>query len=1513
MTFNNYIQDYIAILMKSVLFLIKGVLLCALPFFAFAQTADVTEGCLPLNVKFTPPAGYTTWYWDFDDNGAFSQLESPLQVFTKEGTYNVTFRETQNSSVIGTIVITVLKRPEISITAPSGCAPLTTTFTADVIKDPSITITKYTWFFGDGVILETTSPTTPHTYTVIKEYDISLQIETNYPTCNGTNLFDDFVEAVQPPVASFITSPVNLNSCNNNLNNVSFNNTSTGINPLTYSWVFGNGNTSSATNPPLQNYTGPGTFNISLTANYTGMTGCTSVANATVRLGKPNPEINQTDTKICANTATTFSTTTPGTYSWNFGADATPSTSTASSVAVSFANQGNHTVVLTVTSPDGLCTGTKLAQIYVDKVTADFTSTPSFTCESPSNVTYQATSSQPNVKYIWTFAHDGVVDSTTGSTIIKTYKSSTDSIYYSKNIYEPLAASLTVVSLATGCSASFAKLDTMWLPNARFAVNNYHGCAPLTVNFADSSSSFDKIVQWKWVYDHLGATQTNATEASTSHVYTTPGVYYPRLVVTTQKGCIDTSYAVKIEVGTNISALMDFTVSPNNICIGSSATLTSSINPSIVDSIDAYHFYADDENGRISHCGQNPNVTWLFNDTVGILPVTLVTDYNGCLSEVTKSNFITVRGAKARMAFESQCATPTIYDFESTTINGGAATLAWNFGDAATGSTASISHTYAVSGDYTVTLTAQADGCTNVDTRTVYVRQLDASYALPNPRYLCINTPYQFNASASDDVYTDCYSGYTWEFPTIPQMRPSNRPTATPSFSFPVAGVHDIKLVVKDINGCIDSVKNWVKIYDMAVNATLSDNQICNPTVVDFTDITTSDTTLVGWRWKFGEINPILDPGTLDNDRNISNNYNLVPFGGASSYTVTLEVEDRLGCKEANVFSIQHYAPTSSIQVKDRLGVFDNTFCLGDTAFISATDFTAGGSNLSYVWDFGNSTSSIVQSNKVLYANDQTYIVGLTFTEISSGCQGTTSASVSLQDYPDAKSLTTMGDGDTTVCGVQIGFKDASISVYPLTHYWDFGNGTNVTNPSYPYGPDYVRGTYIVNHTATTSYGCSDDADPITVELIDPAGTFNMTPTTICKGDSVLFSVNNDLVDVSSYYWSFGDGSDFEYNVSPVYHQYNAHPPGGVLPARLILEAPIPSCNSPIERTVNIHQVIANFNRETEILNQDTAKCMSELPYNFTNVSTGVTAGTDIALWTLGDTQTSNQFNVPAHTYSTDGVYSVKLFVQNAALGCKDSITKDIILNPNPAPVVTTDTVCLGDSLHLAVTNINATSSYAWSPATGMNSSTSTTPQVLINAPTIFTLVETDIATLCTGTDQIEGIVIRPIGLADFDTTIIVGDKVVLPAYKSGYYNFTWNPTEGLSCLDCNFPVIQPLENIVYNLEVTDDLGCFTSPYTFNIIVRPETFIKFPTLFTPNDDGSNDVIHVRGWGIKELLEFKIFNRWGQLVYESTNLEEGWDGKFNGAYQNTDVYAYKIKVKTWRETEIVDEGYFNLIR
>jgi gliding motility-associated-like protein len=86
-----------------------------------------------------------------------------------------------------------------------------------------------------------------------------------------------------------------------------------------------------------------------------------------------------------------------------------------------------------------------------------------------------------------------------------------------------------------------------------------------------------------------------------------------------------------------------------------------------------------------------------------------------------------------------------------------------------------------------------------------------------------------------------------------------------------------------------------------------------------------------------------------------------------------------------------------------------------------------------------------------------------------------------------------------------------------------------------------------------------------------------------------------------------------------------------------------------------------------------------------------------------------------------------------------------------------------------------------------------------------------------------------------------------------------------------------------------------------------------PSAFTPNGDGVNDRIYPDGWGLKKLLYFKIFNRWGQLIYSSNDLKEGWDGTFQGVLQNVETYVYQVSALSYTDETLSKTGSFKLLR
>lgn len=147
-------------------------------------------------------------------------------------------------------------------------------------------------------------------------------------------------------------------------------------------------------------------------------------------------------------------------------------------------------------------------------------------------------------------------------------------------------------------------------------------------------------------------------------------------------------------------------------------------------------------------------------------------------------------------------------------------------------------------------------------------------------------------------------------------------------------------------------------------------------------------------------------------------------------------------------------------------------------------------------------------------------------------------------------------------------------------------------------------------------------------------------------------------------------------------------------------------------------------------------------------------------------------------------------------------------------------------------------------------------------------------------------------------------------------YSYNWTPNQTLSNGNSSDPIARPLESTVYTVEVTDnESGCRSSD---EILIKvkesicEEPYIYVPNAFTPNEDGVNDVLFVRGENIDEVY-MTIYDRWGEKVFETENLDKGWDGSFNGKTVSGDVYGYYLKIVCYGGLQYFKKGNITVLR
>ncbi len=286
----------------------------------------------------------------------------------------------------------------------------------------------------------------------------------------------------------------------------------------------------------------------------------------------------------------------------------------------------------------------------------------------------------------------------------------------------------------------------------------------------------------------------------------------------------------------------------------------------------------------------------------------------------------------------------------------------------------------------------------------------------------------------------------------------------------------------------------------------------------------------------------------------------------------------------------------------------------------------------------------------------------------------------------------------------------------------------------------------------------------------------------------------------------------------------------------------------------------------------------------------------------------------PTASPLTDTRYKVTV---TTADGCKgeDSLLVKVV---QPFTLTTSrDTaVCIGNAVNLTASGALR---YEWSGA-GLSINTGATTTARPATSTTYAVTGFGIDNCFTQTKNIlVTVVALPQVNAGPDTAITFGTSITLqPVYGSGITNYRWTPGTALSCTNCAQPTAQPKEPIDYTITVRNNYGCESSDQISIRFLCSIERVYLPTGFTPNNDGLNDVWYPLGGGSLKVNYLKIFNRWGQLVFERTNIltndrSTGWDGSFKGQPLPTGVFAITMGVSCENGQVVEMKGSVKLLR
>lgn len=1186
-------------------------------------TSDLQEGCSPLAVQFVNQSegDDLNYLWDFG-NGNTSILENPQASYTEYGNYTVSltvWNDDGEDSMVIESYISVYDLPDInfhSASATEGCPPFDVEFIPDIENFPHNDL-SFNWDFGTGAIAH--DSLAEYTYGEAGTYDVLLTVYDSHG-CFNSIYKGDYITVYENPIFSISAS--NQTFCNEP-STVDFSIDVANMDDYTVEWDFGDG-TSATGSSPSHTYNSYGDY--SLTVTVTSPDGCERSEEYPdyISITPITADFTPHDTIVCSGTPVAFQNLSSGysDVSWDFG-DGT--TSGAINPVHVFVTSGSFDVSLEVSNDEG-CEKNITYPITVESVTADFSIETEYVCQLPATINYYDNSTNA-VSWEW-YMGNGMTY--TDQNPVNTYE---EGMMPGDNPNSFQFTDTLIVTSPNGCTDMHVVSNgvNVTLPNAYFIPNNsanyatqMRGCAPLEIDFMAGSTydtDLDDIISRTWDFGD----GTTSTLANPTHVWNNPGEYDISLTVVTEMGCEDT-YTAHVEVGTQQTA--DFTHSmPDTMCASEYAHFEDlSTDEDLIDQ----WIWSFSDGGTSIH----PNAIHQFSDT-GWMDVGLMVGYNGCYSEpIVEENAVYIEGPLGSFTFDFDCSEPLTYTVTAFLTD--AETWHWDMGDGYVGfdNQETVTYTFAEEGNYQIKLVADNSEteCEFEYHRTVKPRIIEA-YMSIDTAYGCPGLAVTADGSESINVLPTVHGGswgkYRWTIDE--QIDTVNNENYTHYFYEP--GEHSLRMIVKDRNGCADTVIKHIMIYQPQVDiADLGLTEGCAPMSIDFSATSVSDTTITSWEWNFGDGNT-----AFGNEVTHMYLYNGV-------YYPSLHVTDALGCSNTIMLedTIRPSRPSANFLADDI------NACEGQAIVFNSEE---NDPECEYQWSFGNGDSSSDMTGSTVFDEAGYYNVSLTVTD-DHGCYNymTKENYIHVQPIPLA-----IFESDSTMASCypfEVSFTDLTQSDYLSAWEWNFGDGSNNSALQDPVHNYLIPGDYDVSLVVTTSYGCSDT---IVIEnMVNVGGPYAemVVPDTVCPGIEFTLSIENGQ-NIYQTNWDLGDGNFA--SGETVQYSYDNH--GYIYPTVMLASDSIHTCDKAFRDSVYVPNVLAAFNIP------EYNSCANEF-VEFDNESEDA----NTFEWNFGDGNTDNSEN-PSHIYGTDGAFDVSLIATNQVsteMACSDTAYQTVEVYPIP-------------------------------------------------------------------------------------------------------------------------------------------------------------------------------------------------------------------------------------------------------
>jgi len=930
------------------------------PIAVFTESAETVYNgdAITFNASssYDPDGLVVSFFWDFGDGTNATGIETS-HVFTENSNYTVTLTVTDNDGAtdITQSTKTVLNRPPIAVFTESTVTVLigeSITFNASASFDPDGSIVSYFWDFGDGA--NATGVTTQHSYSSSGVYTVTLTVtddEGEMATTTATKTVE-----ITPPVALFTESNQTASTNEPITFNASDSYDSDGV-IVSFFWDFGDGTNATGVTAE-HSYSTAGNYTVTL--EVTDNDGATDTATATKTISNRLPTASFTESAETVYTGEIISFNASDSYDpdgvivgyfWDFGDGANATGVTA---AHSYVDNGNYTVILTITDNNGATANATSTKTILNSPPVAIFSESSETAYVGHQIAFNASDSYDSdgviVGYFWDFGdganasgvsvdHAYVVNGTFTVTLIITDDDEASTL---TNSTKTILWNMPPVAIFTESSESIYQGESI-------AFN--------------ASSSYDLdgiIVSYFWDFGD----GTNATGITVEHTYLDDGDYTVTLSITDNVGETDNTSSTKTVL--NMVPIASFTESAETVYTSEIITFnaSSSYDP---DGL-VVSFFWDFGDGTNA---TGITATHAFIED-GSYTVTLtVTDDDEAKTSTSSIKTILNRSPVALFTVSPQGAyTGEIFTFnasDSYDPDGFIINFFWDFGDGNTDYGEVVTHTYADDGRYTATLTVAdndiaqetATGIVIVSNRApaaIFVESTETSY---------VGTTIEFDASASYDS-DGVIVGYFWDFGDG-----ANASGVSVDHAYVVNGTFSVTLAVTDDNGAssiTQATKSILENEQPVASFTESAETVYTGEIVVFNASTSydADGTIINYSWDFGD--GVETTGVLVQHSYIDD----------GTYTVTLTVTDDQGAPSS---------VTATKTVLNRLPISSFTESL-ETAysgenieFDASASYDSDGVIVGYFWDFGDGANASGVSVDHAYVVNGTFSVTLTVTD----------------------------------------------------------------------------------------------------------------------------------------------------------------------------------------------------------------------------------------------------------------------------------------------------------------------------------------------------------------------------------------------------------------------------------------------------------------------------------------------------------------------------------------------------